>query len=93
MNTKPSSKGSSKDYHGRSEAGYITSWTEELFEWQRALFRKKKLPGNYGVKTTLNLGNLMRSSMMDQITGGRALVIGSQGHLLNVKHPISPKTK
>ena len=92
MNTKPSSKGSSV-VRRRSEAGYITSWTEELFDWQRSLFRNKKLRGNYGVKTTLNLGNLMRSSMMDQITGGRALVIGSQGHLLNVKHPISPKTK
>ena len=54
------------------------SWTEELFDKFRALFRKKMLQGTYGVSQTLELENLMRNNMMEWIAGGRTLVIGSQ---------------
>ena len=68
MNTKPSSN---------SKAKY-KSWTEEMFQEQKALFREKKLKGSYGA--ILELEDLMRKNMMEQIVGGKALVIGSQGH-------------
>ena len=45
------------------------------------MFRKNNLAGTYGLATTLNVEDLMRSNMMEQIIGGRALVIGSQGQL------------
>ena len=55
-----------------------------MFKEQRALFRKKKLAGTYGIPTTLEMEELMRKNMMEHIIGGRALVIGSQGRLLTM---------
>ena len=55
----------------------------KMFQEQRALFRKKKLQGTYvmpGRNIVLEVEDLMRKSMMEQIIGGRALVIGSEGH-------------
>ena len=51
-----------------------------MFQKQRDLFRKKKLVGTYDLSTALELEDLMRNNMMEHIIGGRALVIGSQGH-------------
>ena len=51
-----------------------------MFQEQRALFRKKMLPGTYGTRIVLEVEDLMRKSMMEHIIGGRALVIGSEGH-------------
>ena len=54
-----------------------------MFQEQRALLRKKKLQGTYvipGRNIVLEVEDLMRKSMMEQIIGGRALVIGSEGH-------------
>ena len=56
-----------------------TLWTPRLFEQMRALFRKRRLTGNYGIEATLELEELMRKHMREWIVGGRALVIGSQG--------------
>ena len=44
------------------------------------MFRKRKLTGNYGIEATIELEELMRKHMREWIVGGRALVIGSQGH-------------
>ena len=51
-----------------------------MIQKQRDLFREKKLVGTYSISTTLELEDLMRNNMMEHIIGGRALVIGSQGH-------------
>ena len=48
------------------------------------MFRKKKLAGSYQIPKTLEMEEFMRKNMMEHIIGGRALVIGSQGHLLTM---------
>ena len=67
-------------WNGKSATKSTKTWTKKMFEEQRALFRKKMLPGTYGTRIVLEVEYLMRKSMIEHVIGGRALVIGSEGH-------------
>ena len=56
------------------------------------MFRKKKLVGTYSLSTTLELEDLMRKSMMEQIVGGRALVIGRASTKVYATLQLQPAT-
>jgi len=53
-------------------------WTEHDIELHKQAFLDGTLRGGYGVETVVNMSNIIKDHMLEQVKNGHVLVIGSQ---------------